>query len=256
MKNSYTKKPPFILPIILPLFLSGASGLHASILFTEGFETDGEGIRYTSTSSFSDGADDYFTRTDGTTEASGIPGYTGFGGSWFWAAEDVDSTDNPTGLGVLDFTGIDVSAFEALTVSLDVGAGSNAIFDATDDFLMVQYRIDGGTWATALAFENDGQTFNSGLFHDIDLDGIGEGALVGLALETFTSAVLPAAGNLMDVRIDTVMNSGSEAVAFDNLQVTGVPEPATSALALALVTAVLLLFKQPFLPQRKNESRA
>jgi hypothetical protein len=256
MKNSCTSKPHIILPIILPVFLSGASGLHASILFTEGFETDGEGNRYTATSAFTDGADDYFTRTDGFSEASGIPAYTGFEGDWFWAAEDVDSSDNPTGSGLLDFTGIDISAFEAVTLSLDVGAGSNAIFDNTEDFLLVQYRVDAGPWTTALAFENDGATFNTGLYQDTDFDGTGDGALIGLSLATFTSASLPAAGSLMDVRIDVLMNSGSEAVAFDNLQVTGVPEPATTALVLALATAALLLFKQPFLPQRKNESRA
>lgn len=256
MKNSCTNNSCSIIPIILPLFLSGATALHASILFTETFETDGEGTRYTSTTSFSDDADDYFTRTDGFSEASGIPGYTDFGGSFFWAAEDVDSTDNPTGLGLLDFTGIDVSAFAAVTLSLDVGAGSAAIFDQTDDFIKVQYRVDAGTWTTALAFENDGQTFNSGLYQDSDFDGIGEGTLIDLSLATFTSATLPATGNLLDIRIDTVMTSGSEAVAFDNLQVTGVPEPATSALGLALVAAAFLLFKQPFLPQRKNESRA
>lgn len=256
MKNSCTTNPYRILPIIFPLFLAGPSGLDASILFTEGFETDGEGVRYSTTTSFSDGADDYFTRTDGFSQASGIPSYTEFGGSWFWAAEDIDSTDNPDGLALLDFTGINISAFDSVTLSLDLGAGSNAVFDSTDDFVLVQYRVDAGAWSTALAFQNDGESFNSGLYQDIDLDGIGEGALVDLSLETFTSATLPAVGSLMDIRIDTLMTSGSEAVAFDNLQVTGVPEPATSALILALITGVLLLFKQPFLPQRKNESRA
>jgi hypothetical protein len=256
MKNSCIRTHLSIIPVILPLFLSSASSLQAGILFTESFETDGEGTRYTSTSSFSDGADDYFTRTDGFSEASGIPNYTNFEGTAFWAAEDVDSNDNPTGQGLIDFTGIDISAFDAITISLDVGAGSNAIFDNTDDFLMVQYRVDSGTWTNALAFENDGATFNTGLYQDTDFDGIGEGTLIDLSLATFTSSTLPASGNLMDIRIDVLMTSGSEAVAFDNLQVTGVPEPATSALALALLVAVIMLFKQPFLPQRKNESRA
>jgi hypothetical protein len=192
MKIPCTTNRHPLLPIILPLFLSGTSGLHAGILFSESFETDGEGTRYTATSAFTDGADDYFTRTDGFSEASGLPAYTGFDGSWFWAAEDVDSTDNPTASGLLDFTGIDVSAFGSVTLSLDVGAGSNAIFDNTDDYLLVQYRIDAGPWATALAFENDGATFNTGLYQDTDFDGIGEGALVDLAMATFTSSTLPA----------------------------------------------------------------
>lgn len=37
-----------------------------SVIFTEGFETDGNGTRYsTSNAEFSDGFYDFFTRTDG-----------------------------------------------------------------------------------------------------------------------------------------------------------------------------------------------
>jgi hypothetical protein len=244
-----------IIPLILPLFVLGAQPARASILLTEDFETDGMGIRYTATGAFSDGGADYFTRTDLDNAPSGMPAYTGFGGSWFWAAEDVDATENPTGLAQLDFSSIDVSAASAIRISIDIGAGSISAFDSADDHVHVQYRIDGGEWATALAFENDGNTFNGALRHDADLDGIGEGRILGLELLGFSSPDVAVSGSLMDLRIDTLMTSGGEAVAFDTIQVVAVPEPAMTAL-LILLFSLLIPLRRPFLRIGRNENRA
>lgn len=254
MKKQLHLKVLPLIPITLPLCLLCTQGLEASILLYETFETDGLGSRYIATNSFSDGADDYFIRTDGLAGATGIPEYTHYGDSWYWAAEDIDSSDNPSGQAILDFANIDLTGFETFTISLDIGAGSIVTFDSVDDFVFVQYRIDAGSWQTALAFQNDGQTFNSNLRHDINFDGIGEGTMLGFAMQTFTSASFPITGNLLDVRIDTLVNGGGEAVAFDNIQVVAVPEPAAMALILGLA-AGFTLFRR-FLPQREIESRA
>jgi hypothetical protein len=254
MKKQLQSKNLLLIPIVLPLSLLCTQSVEASILFLETFETNGLGTRYIATNSFSDGADDYFTRTDGNSGATGIPEYTHYGDTWYWAAEDTDSSDNPTGEAILDFTGINLAGFDAFQISLDIGAGSIVAFDSVDDFVLVQYRIDAGTWQTALAFQNDGQTFNSNLRHDVNFDGIGEGTMLGFSLQTFTSSSFPTTGNLLDVRIDTVMNGNGEAVAFDNILVVGVPEPAAMVLVFGLV-AGLLIFRR-FLPQREIESRA
>jgi hypothetical protein len=246
-----------IVPLILPILFTFSPEARAAIIFSEDFETDGEGTRYRSHSAFSDGDGDYFIRTDGLTGPSGVPAYEGFGGSFFWAAEDVDANDNPTGFGILDFSGISLSGTTSFEISLDIAAGSTAAFDSVDDFLFVQYRFDGGPWETALAFQNDGERFNSALLRDTDFDGIGDSDPLGLDFQTARSGFLASTGNLLDLRIDTFMTSGGEAVAFDNLNVTAVavPEPALGGL-LTAAGAGLLLLRRKFLPQKENESRA
>ncbi|NDV61270.1 hypothetical protein G0Q06_02265 [Puniceicoccales bacterium CK1056] len=254
MKKQLHLKKLQLIPIALPLCLLCTRNIEASVLMFETFETEGLGTRFLATNSFSDGADDYFIRTDGNAGATGIPEYTHYGDTWYWAAEDIDSTDNPSGEAILDFANIDLTGFDSFTISIDIGAGSIVTFDSVDDFVFVQYRIDAGSWQTALAFQNDGQTFNSNMRQDLNFDGIGEGTMLGFAMQTFTSAAFPITGSLLDVRIDTVVNGGGEAVAFDNIQVVGVPEPAAMALVFGLV-AGLFTFKR-FLPQREIESRA
>lgn len=253
-KNSH-KNTLSILPIILPLFIISGTAAEAGILLFEGFETDGLGTRYSATTSFSDGADDYFMRTDGFTEASGIPQFSGFSGSYYWAGEDIDANDNPSGLGLLDFTGIDLAGINAIEISLDMAAGSTVTFDSADDFVLVQFRIDAGNWQTALAFQNDGTQYNSSLHQDLDFDGIGEGIMLDFPMQTFTSASFPVTGSLMDLRIDTFLTATGEAVAFDNIQVASVPEPAMTAIIIAVLASILILRKH-FLPRRENESRA
>ncbi|HSH09613.1 MAG TPA: hypothetical protein VK995_04460 [Oceanipulchritudo sp.] len=255
MRQITHTKPLQLIPLCLPLiFLSGTS-LEAGIILLEDFETDGSGTRYTATGEFTDAVSDYFTRTDGLTDPSGIPPYTGFGGSWFWALEDTDSPDNTAGATLLDFTGIDLTDTSSFRISLDIGAGSGSAFDSVDDFLLVQYRIDAGNWETALAFQNNGQTFNGPLMLDTDFDGIGDAFELGLAMQTISSAAFPVSGLFMDLRIDTLMTSGSEAVAFDNITVMSVPEPQTTALAFSIASLLLILGRH-FLLQRENESRA
>lgn len=255
MKAITSEKPSAILPFILPVAILSPISMEASIIFQESFETDGEGIRYTSTGSFTDGIDDYFIRTDGSTEASGIPAFTGFDGSWFWAAEDIDAAENISGVALLDFSSIALPEIPQIQLSLDLGAGSNSAFDSIDDFILVQYSFDAGPWQTALAFQNNGQTFNGPLLNDTDFDGIGDTTELGLAFQTVTSPFIPVTGSLLNIRIDTLMTSGSEAVGFDNLQVIGVPEPSTAALGFG-VASLLLLLARRFLPRREIESRA
>jgi len=255
MKIQTHIKPVNLIPFLLPVLGTLATETQATILFSEDFETDGEGSRYSSTGLFSDNGDDYFTRITGDSNPSGLPAYTGFGGSAFWAAEDIDSNDNPTGLALLDFSGIDLSGAAAFTISIDLAAGSVSSFDSADDFLLVQFRLDGSAWQTALAFQNDGTRYNTGLHLDSDQDGIGEGPTLGLELATFTSPAFPNPGSLMDLRIDTFMTGNEEAVAFDSLRVTAVPEPEVFALFLSSFILIALFGRKSFLPQRENESQ-
>ncbi|MCB0762660.1 MAG: hypothetical protein KDC12_14120, partial [Flavobacteriales bacterium] len=58
--------------------------------WSENFETDGEGTRYTTSVSFNDGTSDHFNRTDGS-DISNVGGaYSAYNGTYFWAGEDLD----------------------------------------------------------------------------------------------------------------------------------------------------------------------
>ena len=251
MRQITKHKPLAIIPYVFSFLIFSGPHLHAGILFTESFETEGLGSRYTASGNFTDGTDDYFTRTDGFTEASGIPAFTGFTGSYFWAAEDIDAAENVAGEAILDFSSISLDDFPAIQITLEIGAGSDSAFDSIDDFLFVQFRVDSGSWTSALAFQNGGQVYNGALYQDTDFDGIGDGTELGLAMQTISSAIIPVSGSLIDLRIDTLMTSGSEAVAFDNVQVIGVPEPNTTALIFA-IASLLMIFGKRFLPQRED----
>ena len=251
MKKTTPSFHAIAIPLAFSLLIFPSLQSSAGILYFKGFETDCDGSRYLATGTFTDGVDDYFIRTDGSTEATGIPEYTGFTGNYFWAAEDIDASDNPTGQAILEFNSIALSDFPEISISLDIAAGSTTAFDSVDDFVLVQYRVDSGSWTTALAFQNDGEVFNTALYVDTDLDGIGDGAQLGLAMQTISTAAIAVSGAFLDLRIDTLMTSGSEAVAFDNIQVAGVPEPNVVALIFGLASLALITWKR-FLPWREE----
>lgn len=213
--------------------------LSAQIIFHEGFETDGEGIRYHSTGSFSNGKDDYFIRTDLLSGPSALPAYTGFGGDWFWAAEDVDGPLNPSGITYLDFYNIAITGLSQIQISIDMAAGSTAAFDSLNDFVFVKFRVDQSPWDMALAFQNDGTRFNTGMHQDFNFDGIGTGTVLTLDFATFFSEALIVQGDFLDIRIDVLVDAGGETIAFDNITVTAVPEPGSIALCFGLIAVLI-----------------
>ncbi len=134
----------------------------AGKLLNEGFETDGEGTRYTTNGGtanhfFNPGSStDYFTRVVDTgsgpspailldADPAGT-NYSSFAGTGYFAAENVDFGSRPA-FRVVDFTPIDTSSFTGLGFMGLFGAGdtdSNPAYDS-DHFLAVLYSTDGGT---------------------------------------------------------------------------------------------------------------
>ena len=191
-------------------------------LFTESFETDGNGTRYsTSIPEFSDGSGDFFTRTDSGNISGGYE-VNGIDGSFYFAAQDIDG-EGAASQQTLEFSGIDVSGFTNL--------GFNALFaedDASDgnedwdapDFVTVEYQIDDGGFNNLLAFANDGSTFNSAPLQDTDFDGTGEGTEVTDTFATFANAIAQT-GSTLDLRFTFDLNSGDEDLAIDAIEITG-----------------------------------
>jgi hypothetical protein len=215
-----------------------------SILYTENFESDGEGSRYTSnTFNFCTGAPggnpDYFLRTN--TNPVLPPGTCtiGFGsavtpdavvlcgscGSFFWASEDIRSSSpvpNANPPGDITTNSINVTGYGTLTVSLFLGTGSNNnVRWESADSINIQASLNAGPFRTVGRFTGEGRT-GGRLRLDANLDGTGEGTAVDqntLAQYTFS---IPGTGSNLRIKLDFDQIGGTEEIAVDLIQVTGI----------------------------------
>lgn len=252
MKNNKAKPSPLLLLILIPLLL--VQRVEAAVLiFSESFE-DAANINYSTSGSFSDGENDYFIHSHAPALPTGFPEYRAFEGTGFWALEDVDAPENSAGVAIIQFSDILIESSVQVTFSLMAAAASQAAFDALDDFLIVEYRLNNGGWNTALALQNDGSEFNSPLLQDTDLDGWGDAHPLDLDFRTLQSQSIDLVAGLLDVRIDAYFNAGAEAVAFDNFRITAVPEPMTTALTLGLSAFMATLLRRRFSGYRPESS--
>ncbi|MCX6320139.1 MAG: T9SS type A sorting domain-containing protein [Bacteroidetes bacterium] len=210
------------------------------VLFTEGFETNGEGTRYTSnTFSFCAGIPgnnpDYFLRTNtnpvlpagctiGFTDA-----LTNLQGSFFWAGEDIRSSSpvpngNPPGQITTQL--INITSFVSLNVSLYLATSSNNnVRWETADSINIQASINGGPFNTVGRFMGDNIAGGR-----LRIDGNLDGAITGADPATvcdqlnFTryNFAIPGTGTSLRVRLDFDQLGGTEELGIDQIQVTGV----------------------------------
>jgi hypothetical protein len=212
--------------------IAGTGSAHAvtTALF-EDFE-DATVTYTTSPAEYSDGSQDYFTRTDGSN--IGGESFTNVQGTSYFAAQDLNAEtgSNAVNPSTQTFGGIDISGLTDLSFSAyfaeDDSADGNEDWDSTTE-LLVEAQIDGGGYGLIFAIQNDGTTSNTVPQVDINLDGDGEGAVITDALTEY-SAAIAGTGNTLDLRITYDMNDGDEDIAIDNVRVTGIPEPASLAL--------------------------
>lgn len=223
--------------IILGLCITNT--LNAQTFWSEDFETDGNGSRYTPEvevrpSGSSASCNDYFARSLATDQCSGdfidvtLGTYTGLSGSYLWAAEDLD--DNGVGGSqnfelFITFDNIpSIAGKSNLAFRGIFGAGATDKHDnvtaatTNPDFMIVEYQIDGGGFQPVLSFHAKlgaaAGTFNTPLAEDTDGDNIGDGADLTNAMQTYT-ALIPGTGNSLDLRIRVSANSANEEMAFD-----------------------------------------
>ena len=192
-------------------------------IWTEDFETDGEGTRYTSVTSFYTSSSDHFQRTTGlapgtVSNANGL--YTAFSGSYFWAGEDLDApgSDGNT-FKTLTFTGIDVTGIANLEFRGLFGGNDHPTFPGWDnnDDLYIEYQVDGGGYSTFLSFESTAST-NGYMQHDSNLDGTGDGVLLSAAVQEINAFITGLSGVSLDIRIYVDADSGAEEFCFDHLR--------------------------------------
>ena len=242
--------------IILILILLLTPSLNATIIFSETFETDGNGSRYiTSSPEFTDRAGDYFTRTNGTNISSNAE-YFGADGYYF-AAQDINSEFPFADTSQLSFFNIDVSGFGNLSFSVGIAEDDdrqNQDWDR-DTSVLFEYRIDGGSFQNLLAFTAFGNT-NTEPGQDTDLDGIADGLALTDHFSSFSSSI-PQIGSLLDIRVSfNNLDAGDEDIAIDSLlllgdkrnsNITTVNEPLGLILG-SLVLAILLTNRRLYTP--------
>ncbi|MDH7445152.1 SprB repeat-containing protein [Aquimarina sp. 2201CG14-23] len=192
-----------------------------TLLWTEDFETDGEGPRYNS-NTFNTGNSDYFTRYSdgGAPLMTNDP--TGESGTFYWVGEDCDNASGGTGILTLNSISILGYTSSEIKVLLAIGRDGGDRFEI-DDELLFQYNIDGLGWVTFGAFYGGFGGFGSSSpTQDINLDGIPDGPnVLTIPFQEFTFPI-PATGNNMQIRFIMGQNGGTEELAVDNIRVFGI----------------------------------
>lgn len=199
---------------------------HADTIWSEGFETDGLNSRYTTndtTDIFNDGnSEDYYGRES---NSSADRSYTDGEGSYWWGGQDHDDDGGPDERTVI-FTNINISGYENLEF-LGLFAEERPELSGDDDqddqdYIHVQYRIDGGEWQNLLWFESYPSDDNDPFFKDADFNGEGDSGATRLEtyFQEFTNSIA-GTGSSLDIQVEAHVDSGDEDWAMDNLRVTG-----------------------------------
>ncbi|QJE98143.1 Calx-beta domain-containing protein [Luteolibacter luteus] len=176
--------------------------------FTESFETDGRGTRYSVLGGFSSG-NSLFTRLVPTTAVPGTDGANVF------AAERTQTDAEPLEAVTAH---VNTANYTNLKLNLLAATQGGSVFEQLDDFLLIQTSVDGGAWETKYAFRSTaGASGNLAL--DTDLNGTGDGTALTSSFQDF-SFDLPSATTL-GVRIVAATDGNGERILFDNLRVTG-----------------------------------
>lgn len=199
-----------------------AGTANAAIILSEDFED--ANVAYTTlVPEFTDGSGDFFTRTDGSNIGSFVE-YSGIQGSSYFAAMDTNGDGGPAPVS-LTFSNINIAGYTNLSFSAlfaEDDDGANEDWD-NNDYFKVEYRIDGGEYQNLLAFENNGDTYNSAPYQDTDFDGIGDGMELTNIFTLFSSNIADT-GDALDIRFTFQLEAGDEDIAIDNVLIEGVSD--------------------------------
>ncbi|NJM37105.1 MAG: hypothetical protein HC845_04090 [Akkermansiaceae bacterium] len=189
-----------------------------TIPFTESFETDGRGTRYSVTglanvvSPF-----EIFDRI----QPSPVP--TNIDGTWAFGVENKVLSN-----GIVAFN-LNTANFATLTGKLRVAAPSGAVYD-TGDFLTVETSPDGSTWTRRLAFYSTAAAQGNLAQDTTPASGTdaGDGTALNATLQEFTFSI-PTGSATLGVRIRSNTNTIGERINFDFLNVTGTLPPVVTS---------------------------
>lgn len=181
-------------------------------------------------------ATSYFFRTDVAGVALQAGSYSGMQGSKFWAGEDIDFGPTCTNSSIsynqqITWSGINISgktglSFRGLFAAAGVitGTWEGTAAGVAQDFIIVEYRINGGGWNKTIQFASPAaspaqQTLNL----DADFDALGEGTALGYAFQEFITNI-SGTGTTLDLRLTmSSNNSATEEMAVDNFRLFETP---------------------------------
>ena len=208
----------YLYTLTFTLFLSNF-GFGQTTFFSEDFETDGSGTRYTISSEFNDGSNDHFGRTDGSNVSGG---YSGQNGTYFIAGEDLDDNggDGSSEKTIL-FNVIDITGYYDLKIKVLAAAGSAAGggWDSSD-YLRIEYSTDGTNFSTGLQFSAPTSGSNKGINFDTNNDGTGDGDELTNTFAEFEQTI-SVTGSTLYLRLYAKANSAKEEFAIDNIRLEG-----------------------------------
>ncbi|EJL60540.1 hypothetical protein PMI10_03759, partial [Flavobacterium sp. CF136] len=194
----------------------------------------------------------YFTRTLPTGIALQNGSYSLFQGSKIWAAEDIDKGPTCTNASIsanqqVTWSGINIAgktglSFKGLLAASQLGGWQGLNFGAAEDFLIVEYRIDGGAWTKALAFYSNvpaaSPASSNQLYLDTDGDLIGDGAGLTYAFTEY-SANITGTGTTLDLRFNCFANaSAAQELAVDNFRLFEAPPVVAPTVTTTAATGV------------------
>lgn len=176
-------------------------------------------------------ATSYFFRTNVTGIALQAGTYSSFEGTRFWAAEDIDAgptcvNNSISAAQSITWTGINISgrgglSFRGLFAANGSISGTweSVAFGASQDLIIVEYRIDGGPFVRGLAFFANASTGNTTTLNlDTNNDFVGDGAALGYTFQEFTFNI-PTTGTFLDLRVRFFANGiATEEMAIDNFR--------------------------------------
>lgn len=170
----------------------------------------------------------------------------------FLGAADTQNGANPMGDVSAEWV-FDISGAAALTsISIDMAAMGDfeMLSSGTDDFTF-EYSIDGGPFTEVFNLDvdmsNTGQNYTmaSGNVVTIKDPLVVDGVTLINQFQTFSKPI-SGSGNQLTLRLEGITNGGGEAVAFDNIAISGVvagaPIPTMGQWGMFLFTLIMVTF--------------
>jgi hypothetical protein len=215
------------------LGLLTASPASAALIYAEGFNS-AVGLQYTVTGGgTSGGGTNYWARNVAPVVS---PGFTGFEGTSYWAGRDLDDLAGATHSLELNITGVSLSGYTGVTVSILLAANTGA-WDpvAAGDYVRL-YAVNAVGGAAILLDEF--HSFNGG--SDTTLESTTfDNVQLNTAFRRFTYNVPITIGTLR-FRFEAASTGDLEWVGFDDVRIEGTPVPEPGSAALVAFGIALL----------------
>lgn len=185
----------------------------------------------------------YFVLATGSNISQSVP-FTSVQGSNYWAGEDHNvtgtgwtsdgaPTNSPLNELSITWTGINITGktnlsfkglFAANSTSQpwdNMNACLSGVATTNTDYIVLQYRIDGGSYTNLICFYNRGSATNGTdkyLYEDTDNNGCGEGAQLTNAFSEFTKNIT-GTGSLLDLQLLVYSEGANEEWGVDNFRI-------------------------------------